>query len=156
MAGGGISSDSSGRLFFVTGDGEFDGNTGGPNWGDSFIKLSTSGVVVDSFTPFNQDLLNTANHDLGSAEALLLPDQSGAHPHELVSAGKDGSVYLVDRDNMGGYSTTTNNIVQTLPNIFPNGTPEPGNFSNPVYAAGYVFFGPLGDNLQGFRLTNGL
>ena len=57
---------------------------------------------------------------------------------------------------MGHYSTTTNNIVQTLPNIFPNGTPEPGNFSAPVYFNGYVFFGPLADNLQAFKLTNGL
>jgi hypothetical protein len=62
----------------------------------------------------------------------------------------------VDRDNMGHYSTTTNNIVQTLPNIFPNGSPEPGNFSAPVYYGGYVFFSPLGDNLQAFKLTNGL
>ena len=83
-------------------------------------------------------------------------DQTGAHPHEMVSAGKDGTIYLVDRDNMGHYSTTTNNIVQALPNIFPNGNPEPGNFTAPVYLDGYVFFGPLADNLQGFKLTNGL
>ena len=73
-----------------------------------------------------------------------------------MSSGKDGSIYLVDRDNMGHYSTTTNNIVQTLPNIFPNGSPEPGNFNPPVYYNGYVFFGPLGDKLQAFKLTNGL
>ena len=74
----------------------------------------------------------------------------------MVSAGKDGTIYLVDRDNMGHYNTATNNIVQTLPNIFPNGSPEPGNFSSPVYYNGYVFFGPLADNLQAFTLTNGL
>ncbi len=74
----------------------------------------------------------------------------------MVSSGKDGSIYLVDRDNMGHYSTTTNNIVQTLPNIFPNGSPEPGNFRPSCYNNGYVFFGPLGDKLQAFKLTNGL
>ena len=100
--------------------------------------------------------LNPGNHDLGSGDALLLPDQPGAHPHVMVSSGKDGSIYLVDRDNMGHYNSSTNNIVQTLPNIFPNGSPEPGNFSTPVYYNGYVFFGPLADNLQAFKLTNGL
>jgi hypothetical protein len=74
----------------------------------------------------------------------------------MVSSGKDGTIYLVDRDNMGHYNTTTNNVIQSLPNIFPNGSPEPGNFSAPVYWNGYVFFGPLGDTVQAFSLTNGL
>jgi chitodextrinase len=156
MSGAGLSADSTGSIYYITGDGEFDGNTGGRDWGDSYIRMSTAGVVQDYFTPFNQEALNQGNHDLGSGAALLLPDQPGAHPHEMVSSGKDGTIYLVDRDNMGHYSTTTNNIVQTLPNIFPNGSPEPGNFSAPVYWNGYVFFGPLADTVQAFRLTNGL
>ena len=156
MSGGGLAADSTGSMYYITGDGEFDGNTGGPDWGDSYIRMSAAGVVQDYFTPFNQDALNQGNHDLGSGGALLLPDQPGSHPHEMVSSGKDGTIYLVDRDNMGHYSTTTNNIVQTLPNIFPNGTPEPGNFSAPVYWNGYVFFGPLADTVQAFKLTNGL
>jgi chitodextrinase len=153
MSGGGIATDSTGSLYYISGDGEFDGTK---EWGDSYIRMSTTGTVQDYFTPFNQDALNAGNHDLGAGEGLLLPDQAGAHAHEMVSAGKDGTIYLVDRDNMGHYSTTTNNIVQTLPNIFPNGNPEPGNFTAPVYLDGYVFFGPLADNLQGFKLTNGL
>jgi fibronectin type 3 domain-containing protein len=156
MSGAGLAADSTGSMYYITGDGEFDGNTGGPDWGDSYVKMSPAGVVQDYFTPFNQDALNQGNHDLGSGGALLLPDQPGAHPHEMVSSGKDGTIYLVDRDNMGHYNTTTNNIVQTLPNIFPNGTPEPGNFSAPVYWNGYVFFGPLADTVQAFKLTNGL
>jgi hypothetical protein len=153
MSGGGIASDATGALYFITSDGEFDGVH---EFGDSFIRMTTAGVVSDFFTPFNQDYLNTGNHDLGAGGTLLLPDQPGAHPHLMLSSGKDGTIYLVDRDNMGRYSTTTNNIVQTIPNIFTAGSPEPGNFSAPVYYNGYVFFGPLGDNLQAFRLTNGL
>jgi hypothetical protein len=156
MSGGGIASDASGQLFYITGDGEFDGNTGGPDWGDSYIKMTTAGVVSDYFTPMNQAQLNSANHDLGSGAPLLLPDQPGAHPHLMVSSGKDGSIYLVDRDNMGHYSATANNNVQTLTNIFPNGAPEPGNFTAPVYMNGYLFFGPLNDRVQAFQLTNGL
>ena len=112
MSGGGLAADSTGSMYYITGDGEFDGNTGGPDWGDSYVKMTPAGVVQDYFTPFNQDALNQGNHDLGSGGALLLPDQPGAHPHEMVSSGKDGTIYLVDRDNMGHYSTTTNNIVQ--------------------------------------------
>jgi Concanavalin A-like lectin/glucanases superfamily/Fibronectin type III domain len=153
MSGEGLATDASGAIFFVTGDGEFDGGTA---WGDSYVKLTTTGVVSDFFTPFNQGALNTANHDLGAGGPVLLPDQPGPHPHEMIASGKDGSVYLVDRDNMGHYNTSTNNNVQTLGNIFTAGTPEPGNFSAPVYWNGYVFFGPLGENVQGFRLTNGL
>jgi fibronectin type 3 domain-containing protein len=156
MSGDGIASDSTGSLYYITGDGEFDGNTGGPDWGDSYIRMTPAGVVSDYFTPSNQDALNAGNHDLGSGGALLLPDQPGAHPHEMLSSGKDGSIYLVDRDNMGHYSTSTNNIVQTVPNAFPNGQPEPGNFTAPVYFNGYVFFGPTNDTLQAFKLTNGL
>ena len=57
--------------------------------------------------------------DLGSGGVLLLPDQSGAHPHEMVSAGKDGTIYLVNRDNMGHFNANNDQIVQSLPNIFP-------------------------------------
>ena len=150
MAGGGLASDSSGDIFYVSGDGTFDGQS---EWGDSFVRMSTAGVVTDFFAPFNHAALDSANHDLGSGGALLLPDQPGAHPHEMVESGKDGTIYLVDRDNMGRFNTSTNNIVQTLANIFPptgSSGSEPGNFSSPVYLGGYVFFAPNGDNTQGF------
>jgi chitodextrinase len=156
MSGGGIASDGTGSLYFITGDGTFNANTGGVDFGDSYMKLSPTGTVLDYFTPMNQQLLDQGNHDLGSGEALLLPDQPGPHPHLMVSAGKDGAIYLVDRDNMGHFNSSSNQIVQSLPNVFPNGTPEPGNFTAPVYWNGLVFFGPLADNLQVFSLTNGL
>jgi len=157
MSGGGIATDSTGSLYFITGDGTFDANAGGSDFGDSYLKLTATGTVADYFTPYNQSSLDAANHDLGSGAALLLPDQPGAHPHLMLSAGKDGTIYVVDRDNMGHFNATSNSqIVQSLPNVFPNGTPEPGNFTAPVYYNGYVFFGPLGDNLQAFKLTNGL
>ena len=68
----------------------------------------------------------------------------------MVSAGKNNTVYLVDRDAMGHYSGTTSDsqIVQSLINIFPFGTPEPGNYSAAVYFNGNVYFGPIADNIQ--------
>ena len=160
-SGGGLAADSSGNIYLVTGDGAFDADTGGVDFGDSFVKMNPSGAVVDYFTPANQASLNAANDDLGSGGVMLLPDQSGSHPHLLVGAGKNGSIDLVDRDNMGHYNPSCDpncdsQIVQNFQNIFPFGTPEPGNYSNPVYFNGYVYFAPIADAIQAFRLSNGL
>jgi hypothetical protein len=87
---------------------------------------------------------------------MLLPDQPGSRPHLLVGAGKNGNLYVVDRDNMGQFTANDSGVVQRLVNIFPNGTPEPGNYSAPVYFNGVVYFAPINDRLQAFPVTNGL
>ena len=155
LSGGAPVIDASNNFFFATGDGAFDANTGGVDFGDSFIKLSPTGTVLDYFTPHNEGQLDSNNLDLDAGGLILLPDQPGAHPHLLVSAGKDGSIFLVDRDNMTHFNTTDQNP-QTLFNIFPFGTPLPGNYSSPVYFNGAVYFAPVADVLQMFKLNNGL
>jgi chitodextrinase len=155
QSGGGLTIDAAGNFFFATGDGTYNGSSGGADFGDSFLRLNTSGVVQDYFTPHDQGTLNNANLDLNAGGMILLPDQPGLHPHLLVSAGKNGSIYLVDRDNMSGYHTTDGNV-QTLPDIFPYGTPLPGNYSSPAYFNGTVYFAPVADTLQAFKLINGL
>jgi fibronectin type 3 domain-containing protein len=156
QSGGGLAIDSAGNFYFATGDGTCTANAGGKDYGNSFLRYNPATGVADSFTPRDQAFLDTNNLDLDAGGMILLPDQPGAHPHLLVSAGKNGTIYLVDRDNMGGYSTTTNRNVQTLENIFPFGTPLPGNYSSPVYFNGTVYFGPVSDVVQAFKLTNGL
>jgi hypothetical protein len=157
MDGDGIATDSTGSLYFISGDGTMDANTGGRDYGDSFIRLSASGAVQDYFSPSVQSTLASQNLDLGAGGVLLLPDQGGAHPHEMVSAGKNGTVYLVDRDHMGGFNSGGDQIVQSLVNIFPNNLGiEGGNFSSPVYWSGSVYFAPVGGPVQAFKLTNGL
>ena len=157
MDGDGIATDATGSLYFISGDGLMDANTGGGDYGDSFLRLSTSGTVQDYFSPSVQSTLDSGNLDLGAGGVLLLPDQSGAHPHEMVSAGKNGTVYLVDRDNMGHYNASSDQIVQSLVNIFPNNLGiEGGNFSSPVYWNGNVYFAPVAGPVQAFKLTNGL
>jgi hypothetical protein len=156
QSGSGLSSDSTGGLYFATANGGFDANTGGIDYGDSIMKLTPSGVVSDYFTPAAQATMDSNNWDLASSGPLLLPDQPGSKPHLLVLAGKTGTIYLVDRDNMGHFTSTDNQIVQSIPNIFPNGTPEPGNNSAPVYFNGTVYFGPINDTIKAFALTNGL
>jgi fibronectin type 3 domain-containing protein len=155
-SGGGLVADASGNIYFVTGDGKFDANSGGADFGDSFVKLSPSGTVLDYFTPHDQGTIDINNLDLGAGGLILLPDQPGAHPHLLVSAGKNGSIYLVNRDSFGHYTSASDANVQTLAGIFPFGTPLPGNYSSTVYFNGTLYFGPIADNVQSFRLSNGL
>lgn len=157
MDGDGVATDSTGSLYLISGDGDFDANTGGNDYGDSFLKLSSSGTVQDYFAPSVQSALDVNNLDLGAGGVLLLPDQSGAHPHEMVSAGKNGTIYLVDRDHMGGFNSSTDQIVQELVNIFQNNLGiEGGNFSSPVYWNGWIYFAPVQSTVQAFKLTNGL
>jgi len=157
QGGAGLAADAAGNIYFVTGDGKFDASSGGKDYGDSFVKISPDGTVLDYFTPSNQGSLDASDLDLGSADVLLLPDQSGTHPHLVVSAGKNASMFLIDRDNMGHFNSGNNNqAVQALINVFPHGTPEPGNYSAPVYFNGTVYFSPVADTIQAFRLTNGL
>ncbi len=157
QSGDGLATDSTGNIYFVTGNGDFNANSGGSSYGDSFVKLSPSGAVLDSFTPHDQANMQANDLDLGSGGTLLLPDQSGPHPHLAISAGKNGTIYLVDRDNMGRYNASNDNqIVQSLVNVFPNGTFITGNFKAPLYFNGSVYFSADVDNIKSFKVINGL
>ena len=117
MSGGAPAADSANNLYFLTGNGSFDAGSGGSNYGDSTVKMSTaSGLsVTDYFTPKDQATLNANDTDHGSGGAAILMDQpSGPVTHLLIGGGKAGILYLLNRDNMGGYSTTTNTVVQSL------------------------------------------
>jgi outer membrane protein assembly factor BamB len=143
-------------MYFATGHGTFTADAGGADFGDSYVKIDASGRVLDYFTPHNEGFLDGSNSDLGSGGVMLLPDQPGVHPRMLVSAGKNGTIDLIDRDNMGHFNAANDSqIVQSLVDVFPFGTPEPGNYSAPVYFNGTVFFSPVADSIQAFRLNNG-
>ena len=117
MSGGAPAADSSNDLYFLTGNGSFDADKGGSNYGDSTIKLGTSGGlhVIDYFTPDNQASLASGDADHGAGGAAILIDQASAlHPHLLIGGGKAGTLFLVDRDNMGQYSPSGNNVLQQL------------------------------------------
>jgi Legume lectin domain/Chitobiase/beta-hexosaminidase C-terminal domain len=145
-----------GRMFVSTGNGSYDATTPYTNnmdYGDDHLHLDlTDGVVtvVDSFTPQNQAALDAADQDVGSGGVLLLPNQtSGGHTHLLVQVGKEGKIYLVDRDAMGGYSTTSDNDVQEIAGQ------TGGLWSMPAYWNNMVYFWGRFNNLQAFSLTAG-
>src|SRR5258708_23384134 len=163
MSGSGLAADvidavnaPYGRMFIATGNGSFNATTPYTNamsYGDDMARLDLSGgvpTVQDSFTPFNQAALNAGDTDLASGGVLLLPDQSaGGHTDLLLQAGKQGSLYLVDRDNMGGFNSSTDNVVQEL-------TGQTGGlWSMPAYWNNTGYTWGRSDNMKSFSLTNG-
>jgi hypothetical protein len=159
QAGCGLSADSVGNIYLISGNGTFDANTNAKNYGDSFLKLGRDGnslTVLDYFTPFNQQQLSDEDSDLGSSGFVLLPDQLGTHPHLGISAGKEGKIYLIDRDNLGKFQPANDSqIVQSIPDALGT-TPDDRNFSSAVYWNGSVYFVGNNDAVKQFQFNNGL
>ncbi len=118
MSGYGPSTDDDGNIYVVTGNSDYSGNTydGVNSIQESIIKLSSDlTTVLDLFTPSNQSTLDQEDLDFGSGGALVLPDQPGLLPHLVTAAGKDGNMYLMNGDNLGGYSPDGNAVLGTYP-----------------------------------------
>jgi hypothetical protein len=116
MSGYGPATDSEGNILFVTGNSDYSGTTydGVSNIQESVVKVSADlTTVLDLFTPKNQAALDQADADFGAGGVLVLPDQPGLVPHMAVAAGKVGAMFLMNEDNLGGYSTQKNNVLGT-------------------------------------------
>ena len=151
-AGSGLAADEFFDVYFATGNGTFDANSGGSDYGNSIVKLGmpTAGSfpVADYFTPYNQSTFGSS--DLGSGGVLLLPDQAGsAHPHLAVQAGKLGEIYLLDRDNMGHFNASGNSqIVQDIPGALPN-----GEWNMPAWWNNTLYFSGKSDPIRAFAFN---
>jgi hypothetical protein len=114
MSGYGPAADDSGSILFVTGNSDYSGTTydGVTNIQESVVKVAPSLTdVLDLFTPSNQSSLDQGDTDFGSGGVLILPDQSGSTPHLAVAAGKYGTMYFMNEDSLGGYSSSSNNVL---------------------------------------------
>ncbi|HEV8067501.1 MAG TPA: fibronectin type III domain-containing protein [Planctomycetaceae bacterium] len=151
------------------------------DYGDTFVKVEIDGStpasgslnatnningwgmhVTDYFTPLNEGNLSGGDTDLGSGAPLLLPASAGsaAHPNLMVGSGKEGRIYLIDRNNMGGYhgdaagdgNSGTDNVVQETATGAINGSLDTPTFYNGVlyYVGGY------GDEARTFTVANGV
>jgi hypothetical protein len=161
MAGAGLAADSSGNIYFLDGNGNFDTTlnaSGFPtdgDFGNAFMKLSTSGnqlTVADYFEMDNGVAESGSDTDLGSGGMIVLPDLtdgSGNTWHLAVGAGKDSNLYLVNRDSMGKFSASNNNIYQELGSGLPGGV-----FAMPAYFNNTVYYGSVGSPIQAFAITN--
>jgi len=156
MSGDGLCVDANTNLYFETANGTFDANTNGYDYSQSFVKLSTTSnnlAAADYFTPYNQASLSGNDSDVGSGGPLLLPDSVGSasHPHLIVGAGKEGTIYLVDRDNMGHFNSANDNqIVQELSGVIG------GTWSSPAYFNHRIYYNGNGDVMKAFLITNGV
>jgi hypothetical protein len=138
MGGGAPAVDAAGNLFFITGNGTFDANTGGSNYGDSVVRLSTAGglSVADYFTPLDQASLDANDTDFGSGAATILVDQpAGPVTHLVIGGGKQGNLFLLNRDSMGKFSSSTNNVMETV-NLGNAIFATPVFWQNSLYVAG--------------------
>lgn len=160
-AGGGAPAiDNAGDVYVTTGNGLFDALPlpSSYDYGDSILRvhpfhgITPNGVnlaVAGYFTPDDQAFLEKVDGDLGSGAAILLPDQnSGAGPrHLLAQTGKEGVVYLIDRDNMGQFNPSSNDqIVQSFPGLPPGN----GLWGTPAWWQNNIYLGGQYDPIMQF------
>ena len=160
-SGAGISGDSSANLYIATGNGTFDtAQIPATDLGDSIVKLFLNGsslAVSDYFTPYNQSADDTGDLDVGSGGVLLLPDQLGSHPHQLVLVAKGRWLYEVDRDQM-----TVNNLHYCLVSctgdsqIVSEFQPVGDSWAIPAYWNGSIYFGGSNGYLSVYSLNSGV
>lgn len=152
-AGGGPAADTEGFIYVPTGNGTFDFSSGGTDFGDSILKLNSvqNGFTVnDYFTPYNQAMLDGDDMDLGSGGILILPDQGGTNNHVLIGGGKEGTLYVVNRDDLGQYNTAYDNVVQSFPGITTSIK------TTAVYWNGSVYLSGQKDYVKMFSINAGL
>lgn len=154
MAGQGFAADENGDTFFVSGNGAYAeaDDTTGAQLGDTFGKLhldETGISVADWFTPFNQETLGDYDLDLGSTGAMLVPGTRW-----LIGAGKEGKLYVLDRDDMGKYHEGDDSqIVQSFQATLPDPEYAHSLYGSPVFWNGRIFLWGVGDDLRAFRMT---
>lgn len=147
MGGGAPAADSAGNLYLLTANGSFDNTT--DDYGDSFLQLSPSLSVNGYFTPSDQQADNDNDDDFGSGGAAVLIDlpANGSNPtHLVVGGGKDGALYVLNRDNMGGYGDS--NAWQRL-------FLGEGIYSTPAFWNGTLYLATSDAPLQAYALNSG-
>ncbi|HXC09645.1 MAG TPA: PQQ-binding-like beta-propeller repeat protein [Steroidobacteraceae bacterium] len=162
MSGGGPAVDAAGNIYLLTANGVFEttldanGFPQGQDYGNSFLKLSTAGgtlAVADYFTMFNEVAESNGDQDLGSGGEMLLPDltdSTNTVRHLVIGAGKDGNIYLVNRDSMGKFNASGNGqIWQELSGALPGGI-----WSTPAYFNQTVYYADSGGTLKAFAISN--
>lgn len=162
MAGGGLAADGSGNIYFLTGNGTFDTTLNGSgfpssgDYGNTFLKVSTAGnslSVADYFAMHDTVSQSNGDTDFGSGGVVVLPDLADGGAvvrHLAVGAGKDSNMYVVNRDNMGKFNSSNDNAIwQKLSSALGGGV-----WSAPAYFNNTVYYGPQGNNLLAFSISN--
>jgi hypothetical protein len=158
MSGAGLAGDTQGNIYFLDANGTFDtkfDSNGFPakgDYGNAFMKVSSANNTLtpaDYFSTYNTVSQSSNDLDLGSGGVLLLPDMpdsNGTTRHLAVGAGKDGNIYVVDRDNMGKFNPSLNIIYQQITNALSSEFGMPALFNNVVY------YGSINSKLEAFGI----
>jgi Immunoglobulin domain len=160
MAGTAPAADASGNIYFIIGNGDFgtaldsNGFPANRNCGNCFAKISSTApmALTDYFTPLNTVAESDADTDFGSGGPLLLPDlvdASGVTRHLAIGSGKDSIVYVLDRDNMGKFNASKDNIYQRIAGQIAGVWSKPSYFNNTVY------YGAVQDSIKAFPISGG-
>ena len=159
QGGGGPAADSAGNIYIMAGNGAFEptldanGFPSAQDYGNSYLKISTAGqqlAVVDYFAMWNAVSESVADLDLGASGPILLPDLTdgtGKVKHLAAGAGKDGNVYIVDRDSMSKFNSSRNNIWQELDGALAKYARSTGAYFN-----GRLYLADVGP-LKAFSIT---
>ena len=157
QAGNGIAADQAGNIFAETseaGSHGYDLPNGGQTYCMSVLKFGGDLSLQDYFTPWSVAYLNANDLDLSSTGALVLPDQPGAYPHELIASGKQGVVYVLNRDSLGLFAPNDSQVLQEI-TLVPARTNDV-LFASPAYWNNTVYFAPDASPLMAFPLSGGL
>jgi hypothetical protein len=159
QGGDGMAGDENGDVYTMTGNGSFSTNYSTMtqyNLSESFLKFTTNNgslTLTDYFTAYNNSSLSSADLDIAAGGPMVLPDSVGsaAHPQLILGTGKSGTMYLLDRNQLGHYNSASDSqIVQELPNAV--GTPW--NYPVPAYFNNTIYYQGNGSGLQAFQISN--
>ena len=116
--------------------------------------------VADYFIPYNQTALDSTDQDFGSGSPLVLPDSAGipGHPHLIVASGKQGKIYVIDRDNLGKFNAIDDNVLNAVPDGTGHKTPPiqlGGSVSTPSYFNGRLYWvGGFNSRALSYRINS--
>jgi hypothetical protein len=137
--------DASGNVYVVTGNGTWDGSR---NFGESFLKLSSSLSLLDWFTPDNYSTLNAGDEDLGSSGAMLIP---GANL--VIAGGKQGTLFSLNTGNLGHEKSGNGQVVQSIANFAANEMHGGVVYWNSAVNGQLIFDWANSDNLKAFKFN---
>jgi Bacterial Ig-like domain (group 1) len=132
----------------------YDVPNGGQTFSNSVLKLSSDLTVADYFTPWSVAYLNSHDLDLSSTGVVILPYQDGPYPHELIASGKQGVVYVLNRDNLGMFSANDSQVLQEV--VLEPGVTADVLHGSPPYWNNTLYFAPHASPLMAFPLSGGL
>ncbi len=152
--GAGPAADQQGNVYVVSANGDFDGDAALAEYDESVLKFAQAPALMltDQFTPFNKLLLDQQDLDLGSSGALVLPDEAGSpsHPQVLFTSGKEGRMYLLDRQALGGVQVGSDS--GALASLPVAGSPR--TFGSAAYFNGSIYIGPMNSAMLAFPVSD--